>query len=366
MRKRTRNALVQFHGWLALAFSAPLLVLFATGIPLAFKEELVGFGDGGIYRVEPVGEPHPPEAVLRELQERHPEVRFIHISFPRSPESPYLCFVSGPAPGGEGREGFRLVADPYTLEIVRDQGREGWIGWIEELHRSLWTGRIGKWITAASSLAAFALALSGLVVWWPIRKGTLRAWRRRGGALPWHNVLGVASLPVALVIAFTGASFSFGGAIFPLIEKATGSEPPLEAPPSRSDPALPGLSMAEAYRAAAARIPADRRVSGLGMPGGRAGSVRILLAPRGGRSEPNWERLFLDRATGEILARENFLEKGLGAAYRRSFAALHTGALFGLPGRVAWAAVAAALVAILATGFVLWLRRRRGAPAATE
>jgi uncharacterized iron-regulated membrane protein len=354
---RQRQLWLALHKWVGLAATLPLIVLAVTGALLALQPEFQKWTGPAGYDIQPDGDPAPHERVLQRITNEYPTAHLIHTSFPKAHDEPYTVFANRPDPDGDGREGFALLVDPYTLEIHRREGRGGWIGVVESIHRNLVLGGIGRWVTGVSSVVLLALTITGLVVWWPIRWGTLRRVRRVGNSLAWHNVLGLFSAPVILLIAVTGASFMFGWVIFPVAETLTGTEPAPPTPESKSPPEKNTLAPSEAIAEARAHLAPEDRITAIAMPGGTDGVIKLHLAQEGVMHQHGWRRLYLDRATAEVLGRVNYWEQGLGAAYRRSFWAWHTGEPLGLGGRLLWGLAGAALAGIIGTGAVWWWRK---------
>jgi len=89
--------------------------------------------------------------------------------------------------------------------------------WLLDLHDNLLAGETGRTVNGIAAFAIFALALTGVVIWWP---GT-KTWRRsltvpRG--LGWqrttwhlHSMIGFWTFGFTLVFALSGAYFGFPG-----------------------------------------------------------------------------------------------------------------------------------------------------------
>jgi uncharacterized iron-regulated membrane protein len=87
--------------------------------------------------------------------------------------------------------------------------------WLLDLHDNLLAGEQGRSINGFGAVAVLALAVTGLVIWWP----GVHAWRRslkvpRG--VGWrrtvwhlHSMLGFWTLGVTLIVGFSGAYFAF-------------------------------------------------------------------------------------------------------------------------------------------------------------
>ena len=84
------------------------------------------------------------------------------------------------------------------------------------------------------------------------------------------------------------------------------------------------------------------------------------LSPRG----DNWA--LVDLGTGDMLGTLVAREAGAGDMFLRWIFPLHTGAAFGLPGRIMIALAGVGLIALISSGFYVWLTkwrmRRRARP----
>ncbi len=87
--------------------------------------------------------------------------------------------------------------------------------WLLDLHDNLLAGPQGRAVNGVGALAVLALAVTGLVIWWPGVHGWRRSltlprgvgWRRTIWHL--HSMLGFWTLAVSLIIGLSGAYFAF-------------------------------------------------------------------------------------------------------------------------------------------------------------
>ncbi len=114
----------------------------------------------------------------------------------------------------------RIFVNPYTGKVqkIEDTKNEFFYN-VLQLHRNLWLGsKYGGLLVGSSSVIFILISLSGLVLWWPKKwKGkTFKRsfvfdfsvnWKRINYDL--HNLLGMYSLILAIIVAFTGILFAF-------------------------------------------------------------------------------------------------------------------------------------------------------------
>jgi uncharacterized iron-regulated membrane protein len=405
--KQLRTVLFWMHLCCGLAAGLVVAVMGATGAALAFETELAEWAERGSREVTPPA----PGAARLPLDALLAKARPAAGAGPAGgggergggrerggPGAQLAVTVSHDAGDAvrvaSGREG-GVHVDPYTGE-VRPLAGAGWrafFGKMVELHRHLGTSgdqrAVGRAITGAANAAFLFLALSGLYLWWP-RRWSQRALRLslwfRGGLAGkardwnWHNVIGFWSLPVLIVVTFSGMMISYR-AVSNLIYRVAGEAPPPAAgggpgaAPAVTVPAPPPgaapLSL-EAMVQAAGRAAPDWRTITVRNPGGRgregkAPAVTLSLKHRDGWPLFATTQLTLDPYTGAVLKREGYREYSAGRKLRSWLRFLHTGQALGWPGQLLAGLVSLGATVMVWTGLALaWRRlvpRRRAAAA---
>jgi uncharacterized iron-regulated membrane protein len=220
-------------------------------------------------------------------------------------------------------------------------------------------GDLGKTIMSWAGLAIGILALSGLYLWWPQKRMTLR--KESSGRRFWldlHNMIGIFSLLFLLALSLTGVLIGFERTTTPLLYKVTGSQPS-QAP--RKFPApVPG----------ATPIPLEQAIAIAhgALPGATAFFVQIqdaktpylvrLRYPEdrtpGGRS-----RALIDQYTGQVLFAEGSRTAPAGTRMVIANRAIHTGDIFGIPSKIVMSMASLMLVIQAISGIVMWWKRIR-------
>ncbi|MBN2235423.1 MAG: PepSY domain-containing protein, partial [Opitutales bacterium] len=253
----------------------------------------------------------------------------------------------------------------------------------------------GKAITGAANTVFFLLALSGLYLWWPRRwnwknlrpvlifagsKGIMRDWN-------WHHVIGIWTLPVVLVLTFTGMVISYPWLSQRLIQMAGDAERPrpdsvaLEpdfsvAPVNPDGPVVSGFHdafriLAEAYpdwktiqlrkglpRRGGAPQPSRNGPAGEhGGPGGIAPPFSATIRERGAWPLFSSTQVVLDSYSGRIVHASDYHELSNGRKLRSWIRFLHTGEALGWPGQLVAGIASACGVLLVWTGFALAWRR---------
>lgn len=228
-------------------------------------------------------------------------------------------------------------------------------------------------MTGACTLALLAFLATGLYLRWP-RIHRWRIWLKpalsRPGRPRWwslHAVVGTWLLPVYLVIALSGLTWSYpwfkDGATRLLVGAPDAAKPAgRRAARKPADPAVSGPAVDRAWADFRARTGAEAGTAVLTLPGADTKAIRIRWLPKGvdAPSARNEDRY--DPATGALLASERAADAPLGRRLLDNVLEVHRGRFFGDLVALLFCLAALAMPGFAATGLTLYvLRRRAGA-----
>ncbi|MCP3162207.1 PepSY-associated TM helix domain-containing protein [Myxococcus qinghaiensis] len=237
-----RKTLFWIHLVVGVVVGIVVAIMSVTGVAIAFESQVLEWAESDARTVPaPAAEARrlSIEALVAKVREAKPEAQVSGVTvYPSATAAAQVAL---------GRSGVVFV-NPYTGE-VREGGAKGWRDFfhvMEDWHRWLATsgdGRpVGKALTGASNAGFLFLALSGLYLWWP-RKWTLKTVRPvmwfRGGLkgkardFNWHNVIGLWSMPVLVVLTASGMVISYKWAS-DFVYTVTGSPVPATGGPPGS------------------------------------------------------------------------------------------------------------------------------------
>jgi uncharacterized iron-regulated membrane protein len=218
-------------------------IMCFTGTILAFENEIVAWAERDARQVAvPTDTTRLSLADLqRKLRETQPEFRSAGITLLNDPTAAVALTA--------GRDGGVFV-NPYTGEVRQPESTKVhdfmhvMVAWHRFLGREGDQRALGKLINGICNLAFFALAVTGLYLWMPrtwswrgVKAVALFNFRSTGLArdFNWHNVIGLWSAPVLIVLTLTAVpiSFRWGG---DLIYKLTGEEAPARPAPGQASP----------------------------------------------------------------------------------------------------------------------------------
>lgn len=297
-----------------------------------------------------------------------------------------------------------VFIDPYTLRVTGDMTVYGTSGvlplrmWLDQLHRGLLLGDVGR---AYSELAAswlWVAALGGLVLWLGTRPRRAAKAKRVGFAFArhWHSTLGLTLALGLIFFSVTGLTWSQWagdnidkmrselGWLTPQVRTALDAHAPVAtADPHADHHAMPqmagmtmgGMAMAAAPPALANAADADwdsvlnaARHSGihaakveLRQPKGEGQAWTVSEIDRSWPSQV--DAVSVDPASFAIVDRVEFAHFPLVAKLTRWGVDAHMGVLFGLPNQLLLAFFGFGLCAIIALGYRMWWIRRPALPA---
>ena len=348
-----RPLVLQLHLAIAIVAGAFLAVFGVTGAIMAFEPELDHLLHARVAYVTPRGSPKPlAELGAAASAAMHGE-RVTGYRLSASPDLSYQVAFQGRS----------VFVDQYTGQIlgVREPGPDV-LSRVHQLHlRLLIQNRSdsGKMIMTWAGAALVVLLVSGLYLWWPLKRARIGA---RGGYGAWfdlHNTVGIFSLVFLLAAAVTGIVIGFDDAVMPLLYRATGSAPVLmytRPPQFKVTPSGTPLPPDRAVAIAREALPGAAPIS-INVPpptGVYTISARYPedLTP-GGRS-----RAIIDQYRGKVLLAEASRTAPAGSRIVTLNRAIHTGDLGGLTTKTIMSLASLAVVAQLVSGLVMWWKKR--------
>jgi len=386
-----RKVIFWIHLLAGVIAGTVIFVMSATGVALAFEKEIVAWMERDVRRVAPPSDAKPlsVDEMLANVRRTQPSARSAGITIHADPGLAATVSL--------GRTNAFYV-NPYTGDVkVQTATRtrafmQMMIDWHRYLGAQGDSRPRGKAITGACNAAFCLLAMSGLYLWWPrqwtrnaLRSVALfeRGLRGRARDWNWHNVIGLWSAPVLIVVTATAMPISYRWAT-DLIYKLTRSEAPpppgpgaavkVPTPPADAKPLAYAELLASVQRQAPHWQQITLRPSGGGGRGGERQAERAPNAPRAeSRGEPQavtfivkqrdgsprfaTAQFSLNPFTGEILRAERYSDYNLGRRVRSWTRFLHTGEALGPVGQLVAGLASLGGIVLFYTGLALAVRR---------
>lgn len=273
-------------------------------------------------------------------------------------------------PGAKGKGGDRgptLYLNPYTGAIRGEfDSHDSFFHFIEEIHRGLVAGRVGKLIMGINSIIFLFILGTGIVLWWPAARQAFTqrlkvkwgsSWKRLNH--DFHIVLGFYASLFLFIMAATGVGMSFDW-MGKTINTLTHSPPQRQEPPT-SAAAEPGTAKfgADAALALARQQAPEAESYSVQLPKEPTGSIQLAILPADALIERATNDVYLDQYSGQVLRQQSYAQKPVGQRIRGLFKPVHTGAIFGWPTKILALAIVLLGATFPITGTIMWLNRTR-------
>ena len=358
LSSRSIAAALDSHSVIGLAFSALIYLICLTGTLSVLVDEL-----------KLLEQPYPAVAPL------HPGAfnSAVQAVLGREPSPAVLYAVAPTTP----RQRLTLTAYGSNGEqtfISDDQGtvvpqRTPFADFVTHLHMRLTApAPWGSLVVGMAGAALLALIVTGVLAHPRIFRDAFRL-RLNGSQhlreAELHNRLSVWGLPFHITVTLTGALFGLANLAVLTVAglgfhgDTARALAPLSGPAAPADSRPMGVpDVEELARRAMAQIAGSRLDSvGIERPGTRGSRVTVEVG-RAGRL-PRGEDFHFD-AAGHQIGRTGFLTGSRGLQVYSGAGQAHFGFFGGLPVRLAYVALGAALTFVTATGFNIWLARQAG------
>ena len=209
----------KIHLWLSVPFGLIITLICFSGAMLVFEDEVNELFRHELYYVETVGEvPLPIEQLLEKVTATLPDsVSVTSVSISSDSERAYQVNLSKPRRAS-------LYVDQYTGEVKGKSERSGFFMFMFRMHRWLLDSMNpgnegifwGKMIVGVSTLLFVFVLISGIAIWWPrtrkTLKNSLKISTKKGWKRFWYDLHvagGMYSLIFLLAMSLTGLTWSF-------------------------------------------------------------------------------------------------------------------------------------------------------------
>ncbi|GAB3869041.1 PepSY-associated TM helix domain-containing protein [Hymenobacter segetis] len=404
-----KSAFRTVHLWLGLATGLIIVFVCLTGSVLAFEQEIEQAWHRERYFVAPTTTPRLPLAQLAEAVKAHKPkakiggfklyadpARTVEVSLVGGPGGPGAkdgerggtsergagrmsgeqrgegAGKGGKGEGGKGNKGDgggpRIFVNPYTAAITGELNpRDNFFKTVEQLHRGLAAGKIGKLVMGVSATVFLFILGTGLVLWWPTARKALTprlkvkwgsGWKRLNH--DFHISLGFYASVFLFIMALTGVGMSFDW-VGAGINKLTHSPLKRPEPPTSTAPAVAGTApfTADAVLALARQQAPDAESYTVQMPKEPTGSIRVAVLRPGAITENATDEVYLDQYSGQVISSQTYAQRPVGQRIRGLFKPVHTGAIFGLSTKILAFVIGLLGATFPITGTIMWLNRRR-------
>ncbi|MGO4712352.1 PepSY-associated TM helix domain-containing protein [Bradyrhizobium sp. 2TAF24] len=364
-----KTALLRIHSVIGLLLGLIMALVGITGAIMSFEEEIVAALNAGLERVEPREVPAlTPDQLVARLPAPYnlDKVSAVTMSSDHA-AAVHLRFVrSG------GARPSSLYVDPSDGRVLGVPRGEEFFATVRKLHRWLLLpgdgNGYGRTITGTTVLGLIVMLISGMVLRWPRRVRSLRAWlkpelalRGRGLHRSLHSVVATWVLPVYLVIALTALWYSFewykDGAKWLLARPPATAAPMQKKPPRGAAPEVAAVGFDRAWSTFLHEQGSRFATAQLTLQAGAV--VRVRSWAPDSTLESVRDEFRIDAASGRLITSDIYADKTFGERMLAAVLDIHRGAVLGWPGRLAFMIAAALMPLFVVTGVLLYLSRRR-------
>jgi uncharacterized iron-regulated membrane protein len=206
-----RRALFQVHLWSGIGAGLYILLMSVTGSVLVYRNELYRAATPKPIISTSAGPRLTDDQLTEAAARKYPGYRVVKIF--RPPNLDQAVDVSM----DRGHELKKRLFDARSGDDLGNSVPTSYllVSELLDLHDNLFAGSTGRSMNGAGALAVLAVALTGLVIWWP----GVKTWRRsltlhRGVGwkrMTWHlhSAIGFWSLAFTLVFGLSGAYLCF-------------------------------------------------------------------------------------------------------------------------------------------------------------
>ena len=356
----------KIHLWLGLTSGLVVFILGLTGAIYCFAPELQNLQP---YRtVQELDKRFLPPSQIKQIAEKQlPGKTLQRIYYDARDRSVMVLFSK------KDVYSYSVFINPYNGGVLKVRNNDkDFLSVVLQVHRTLLIP-YGHEIIRWSTVIFIFMLISGIILWWPKKRRTAKhgfrvMWKASPKRLNYdlHKVLGFYISWIVIFTALTGLMFAFEG-FADFTYKLTGSgRSVVQKKPPVSDTTValknetaaidkvwqlmePGL-----YHKYAAIL--------FVLPGSENGSILVRANPGQGTIYKTDFRYF-DQYSGNEIP-EAYVWGRYGDAHtiadniRRMNYDIHTGAIFGVPGRIALFFVALVVASLPITGFYFWWGRK--------
>jgi uncharacterized iron-regulated membrane protein len=352
-----RKALLKLHMYLGLVIGLLLTMMGLTGSFIVFGEEIDGWLNSNLLKVEARGERASVQSLLDAVRQAYPNEKLARI---RPPEvigdAAEICFAAR-------RDPRCVYVDPHNAAILGERvPAQSFKARVVSLHRRLLSGETGETIIGICGLLLLVLAFSGLVLWWPGRKNAARRLKIKRGAgryrttFDLHRLIGICAMLFLIVSAATGAAMVFHQTFENALNGFSAQSAPPPKPVSTVIDSAPTLPLDDILSRANAASP-NAVTTFVNLP--TTPNAPFVVRQR---QASEWHQngrtlVYLDQYSGAVLRVDNPLLAPFGTRASNNLFTIHTGRLGGNLTRALQVLVGFAPATLFVTGFLMWLNR---------
>lgn len=380
-----KKILFQIHWFLGITAGLILSIMGVTGAIYSYDQQILKWVNSDSYVVQAESTPKlTPAQLYQHFNTTLPEIKINSITIAKDPTASSTVNIEKE---GE-RRGYNMMVNPYNAQVLPDVKGRKLLLLIQQIHRNLTAGEVGKQITGACALMLIYFVLSGLYLRWP-KKHSARQWlavkpKLKGRNFIWdlHAVVGTWVIVFYLLFACTGLYWSYDwwrSGMF----KVMGVEQPKPqghgpTPQNRgmqqnkrsehntdkkSEPQLDNTQLItvlnQTWSGFNSQVGRDYSTLTLSLPKKDDGKIELSFVDATPQHERARNQAIYNYQTGTIEKMELYEDKKLNQKIMSSMLPVHRGSFFGPIYQFVAMLASLAMPLFFVTGLMLYLKRRK-------
>lgn len=363
-----KKAIGKIHLWLGLSSGIIVFIIAVTGCLYAFQEEIQNITEE--YRfVEKQDKPFLLPSQLEQIARKEIPDKALHaIKYNGSEKSAEAIFFHY-----EPTYYHIVYLNPYSGEVLEKANmEEGFFRFILDGHYYLWLPHeIGQVVVASATLIFLVMLISGLILWYPRNKNATKQrfrfkwkkgtkWKRKNYDL--HNITGFYVFLIALIFAITGLVWGFQWFAYSYYTVLGGEKSLVYEDPISTKSKLTLEKPVDKVWALMQKQYPNAKSIEVHPPENDSTSIAANANPEEGTYWKTDYRYF-DQYTLEEKEVNHIFGKYDNAAISdklmRMNYDLHTGAVFGLAGKIFAFLISLLIASLPVSGFYIWWGRNK-------
>ena len=355
----------KIHLYLGLTAGVILMIIGVSGALLSFEKEILWLVNKDSYVVQVSGKKLSEKEIIDNFKSKFPKAKIQAMTINSDPSSSVLINIASNAKGRAARRGINYYINPYTSEVLPNVEGKNVFKFIENIHRRLVAGEVGKQITAASTLLLLVLIISGVLVYLPrLKRAFFKSFTfkfkhtGRSFLSTMHSALGMWVIPFFLLSTLTGLYWSYHWYADALHAMTGVEQRAHKKPEMNNNKSENNTSKVQNIFDLFKQNVTDYSSASLRLEGKKGIYTLNYL-----KKEPLHYRarneISINLKENKFVKHEEFSKKPLEEKLMKSILPLHTGEYFGRTGQILMFIASASMALFTITGFMMYFQRRK-------
>ncbi len=352
----------KWHSYLGIFAGSILVIVGLTGSILVFQDEIDQALNPELFEVAEQEKRISIDEIIPIVQKKYPEKPFHYVSI--AEENNLLTtyrFLNT-------KTDEEFFINPFNVEICGKRlFHSSFIRIVMNIHRTLLIPTVGRYVVGLAALSLLILTISGLRLWIP------KKWKQLKSALTvnfkanfkrqnydWHQVLGLYSAPIIVVLSLTGLVITFNSVFIGLLFMLSGKSPQAtqeiftqKSNYKKEFVQMPTNEVAKNLEP----IFKNAKLQSIMMPSDSSAAYMFYYKTKGITKTGNLIMAAADQYSGKLLLNSETDFPPTGKSYMNWTTSLHYGTFGGWPTIILALLGSLIPLAMFVTGFIIWWPR---------